>query len=60
MPKKKDISHLKDLNSIDWKTMYNELNRENKQAFWRKFIDKIEIDPFNYKKGKDYIRLYFL
>lgn len=59
-PVKKDISHLKNLKTIDWKTMYNELNRENKQAFWRKFIDKIEIDPFNYKKGKDYIRLFFV
>ena len=40
--------------------MYYALTRENKQAFWRNIIDKIEIDPSNYKKGKDYIRLYFL
>jgi hypothetical protein len=40
--------------------MYSELNRENKQAFWKGIIDRIEIDPFNYKKGMDYIRLYFL
>ena len=59
-PVKKDVSYLKDLSSMDWQTMYSELNRENKQAFWKGIIEKIEIDPFNYKKGMDYIRLYFL
>lgn len=59
-PVQKDISHLEDLNSMDWQTMYNKLDRENKQAFWRGIIEKIEIDPINYKKGSDYIRLYFL
>lgn len=59
-PIKKDTSKLKDLANMDWQTMYHELNRENKQAFWKGIIDKIEIDPFNYKKGMEYIRLYFL
>ena len=59
-PVKKDVKKLKDLTNIEWKTMYYGLTRENKQAFWRNIIDKIEIDPSNYKKGKDYIRLYFL
>lgn len=59
-PVKKDISHLKDLTKIDWKTMYNELTPENKQAFWRRFIKKIEIDPNNYLKfNEEYIRVYF-
>ena len=50
----------KDLSNMDWQTMYQDLIKENKQAFWRSFIDKIEIDPLNYKKGEDYIRVYFL
>ncbi len=59
-PKKKDITKLKDLTKIDWKTMYKELTRENKQAFWRKFIKKIEIDPLHYNEGKEYIKIFFM
>ena len=59
-PTKKDTTVLKDLSNMDWQTMYQDLIKENKQAFWRSFIDKIEIDPLNYKKGEDYIRVYFL
>lgn len=60
MPVKKDTKKLKNLSSIDWKTMYNGLTRENKQAFWRSFIQKIEIDPINYKKGMKYIKIFFI
>lgn len=59
-PKKKDVSNLKDLVSIDWQMMYKELTKENKQAFWRKFINKIEIDPLNYKKGSEFIKVILL
>lgn len=59
-PTKKDITVLKDLSSMDWQTMYKELTDENKQAFWRSIIDRIELDPQNYKKGEEYIRVYFL
>jgi site-specific DNA recombinase len=59
-PQKKDVSVLKDLSSMDWQGMYKELTQENKQAFWRSFIDKIEIDPSHYKEGEQYIRVYFL
>ena len=59
-PIKKDTSKLKDLTKVDWKTMYNNLTRENKQAFWRSFIDKIEIDPLHYNEGKEYIKLFFI
>ena len=59
-PIKKDTTVLKDLTNMDWKTMYQDLTRENKQTFWRNFIDKIEIDPLNYKKGEKYMRVYFL
>jgi hypothetical protein len=40
--------------------MYQELTDENKQAFWRNIIDKIVVDPFYYKKGGEYMRVYFL
>ena len=56
-PIKKDISSLKDLMSIDWQSMYKELTRENKQAFWRSFIDRIELDPSKYKEGEEYIKV---
>lgn len=59
-PVKKDITKLQDLTKIDWKSMYNELTRENKQVFWRSFIERIEIDPMNYKKGKEYIKIFFM
>lgn len=59
-PVKKDTTNLKDLSKIDWKMMYNELTRENKQAFWRSIIDRIEIDPLHYKEGKEYIKLFFI
>ena len=28
----------------DWKSLYNALNRENKRAFWRKYIKAIKLD----------------
>lgn len=59
-PVKKDVKKLKDLTNIEWKTMYYGLTRENKQAFWRNIIDKIEIDPSNYKKGMKYIKIFFV
>ena len=39
---------------------YLKYAKENKQSFWRSFIDKIELDPQNHKKGEEYIRVYFL
>ena len=59
-PIKKDTKVLKDLTSIDWRSMYKELTKENKRSFWRSFIDRIELDPQHYKEGKEYIRVYFL
>lgn len=59
-PIKKDLTKLKDLTKIDWKTMYEELSRENKQAFWRTIIDKIEIDPLHYKEGREFIKVFFI
>ena len=60
MPVKKDISHLKDLKGMSWVDVYRELTKENKQIFWRKFIDVIEIDLDNYTKGDKYIDVHFL
>ena len=59
-PVQKDTTNLEELIKTDWKDMYNCLTRENKQAFWRNIIDRIEIDPNNWEQGGDYIRLYFL
>lgn len=59
-PVKRDITKLKDLTKMDWKSMYNDLTRENKQVFWRSFIEKIEIDPLHYKEGKEYIKVFFI
>jgi DNA invertase Pin-like site-specific DNA recombinase len=60
MPVKKDISHLKDLKDMSWIEMYRELTKENKQIFWRKIIDIIEIDLENYTEGGEYIDVHFL
>ena len=59
-PKKKDTSALVELQKINWKEMYYALSREQKQAWWQSLIDRIEIDPFRYKEGKEYVRVYFL
>ena len=59
-PTRKDTSHLKDLMTTDWQTIYNELTKENKSIFWRSIIDKIEIDPLNYKKGDKFIKVILL
>jgi DNA invertase Pin-like site-specific DNA recombinase len=59
-PVKKDTTNLKELVGMEWQTMYNELDREHKQMWWRNVIDKIVIDPLNYKEGKEYIQVYFL
>lgn len=59
-PVYKNTSHLEDLIATDWRTMYNTLTKENKAIFWRTFIDKIEIDPLNYKKGGKYIKVILL
>ena len=56
----KDIRNLKELIKTDWKAMYDSLTRENKQIFWRNIIDRIELDPLNWKKGKEYIEIIFL
>ena len=32
------------LNKDDWKELYNALNKENKRAFWRKYIKAIKLD----------------
>lgn len=59
-PVYKDVSHLEDLIATDWQTMYNTLTRENKSIFWRNLIDKIILDPLNYKKGGKFIKVILL
>ena len=42
--KKRDLTHVEKLLSSGWKEMYHALNAENKLAFWRSFIQDIEIE----------------
>lgn len=58
--KEKDTTTLNTLIKSDWSSMYAALTPENKRIFWRNIIDRIEIDPLNYKKGKEYIKIIFL
>lgn len=58
-PVQKNVKHLEKLITNNYSEMYNKLTKENKQIFLRSIIDKIEIDPFNYKEGKEYIKVYF-
>lgn len=40
----RDLSIYKEILSSDWRSLYNKLNRDNKRAFWRKYIREIKID----------------
>ena len=40
----RDLTIYEDLLKSDWKALYNALNRENKRAFWRKYLKAIEVD----------------
>ena len=44
----RDLTVYEDLLKQDWKTLYNALTKENKRAFWRKYLKSIELD----EKGK--------
>lgn len=39
----RDLTKYEKLLSSDWKTLYAALNRENKRAFWRKYIKEIHV-----------------
>lgn len=41
--KPRDVSHLKDILSTDWRGLYAQLDRQHKKAFWRKLIKKMTI-----------------
>lgn len=43
-PSETNVEALKELLESDWKTLYSELNRENKKAFWRNLIKEFSID----------------
>lgn len=40
----RDLSIYEELLKSDWKELYNALNKENKRAFWRKYIKSIELN----------------
>lgn len=44
----RDLTRYEELLKSDWKELYNVLNKENKRAFWRKYIKQIVIDKNGY------------
>ena len=40
----RDLTKYEELLKSDWKALYDALNRENKRAFWRKYVKQIKID----------------
>ena len=42
--KERDLTKYHELLKSDWKTLYNALNKENKRAFWRKYIKQINLN----------------
>ena len=40
----RDLTIYEDLLKSDWKSLYNALNKENKRAFWRKYLKGIEVN----------------
>lgn len=41
---KRDMKRYEELLNTDWRGIYDALTKENKQAFWRKYIKEIVID----------------
>lgn len=42
--KERDLTIYEELLKSDWKELYKALNKENKRAFWRKYLKRIEIN----------------
>ena len=40
----KDFSHIKEIISDGWKSVYNALDNKHKKSFWRSFVKEIKID----------------
>ena len=40
----RDLTMYEELLKSDWKELYNALTKENKRAFWRKYIQRIELN----------------
>lgn len=43
-PPKKDLDSLKGILETDYRTIYSQLTKENKRAFWRRIIKEFQID----------------
>ena len=50
---KKDFSKVEEALSGDWRTIYNALDEPHKRAFWRSFVESIELDWCNGTKRSD-------
>lgn len=57
---KKSLSHLKSLDIPNWQELYLALDYDNKIIFWRNIIDYIELNPNNYMKNQEEIKIVFL
>ena len=40
----RDLTVYEELLKSDWRELYNALNKENKRAFWRKYVKEIVVD----------------
>lgn len=58
---KEKITNLEKNINLDWKSIYQNLNRENKQLLFRSFIDEIIVDIDKYKnKENDFLSIKLL
>lgn len=51
----RDLSAYRELQGSNWKDLYNKLNKDNKRAFWRKYVREIETD----ETGRSFTPLFF-
>lgn len=52
-PQKEKIEKLEKIYKMEWLDVYKDLSRENKQLFYRSFIDYIIVDVEKYRKGEE-------
>ena len=43
-PEERDLSRYQELLGSGWQELYKALNKENRRAFWRKYIKEIHLD----------------
>lgn len=53
-PGEKDVSGLRELLEVDFKTIYNDLSREDQRRFWRSIIKQINLNADGTVKSVDF------